>query len=337
MASTILRTSTALVAGTSLLAGRVTERLVADAVGLRRIDVRDTPADRDAALEGVGTLVLLDVAAGDDLDGTGGSSIDLVAVRELLASAAHADVRALVVLSSAMVYGAHPDNPVPLTEEAPVRPDISCTYAVERAELERLAGEYRSSGEGRTVAVLRPAVILHAGATPWFRRSPWGRRGLPPDDIVAPRQFVHLDDVTAAIDLACAQRLDGTYNVAPDGWVAGETFAALVGGPFRSLPDRVRKVLWKMRGAIVGPMHPVGIEAYTEHAWVVASDRLRAQGWEPTHTAEETLVEADPTRGWRALGPRARQELSLGAVGVLVGGAVVGATLAVRRRRRTRV
>jgi nucleoside-diphosphate-sugar epimerase len=325
-----------LVAGTSLLAGRVTERLVTDAVGLRRIGAHDTSADRAAALEGVGTLVLLDVASGEDLDGTGGDAVDLAAVRELLAAAAQADVRARVVLSSAMVYGARPDNPVPLTEEAPVRPEVSVTYAVERAELERLANEYRASGDGRTVAVLRPAVILHAGASQWLRRSPWGRRGLPPDDIVAPRQFVHLDDVTAAVELACARQLDGTYNVAPDGWVAGETFAALVGGPLSRVPDRVRRVLWKLRRTIAGPMHPLGIEAYTQGAWVIASDRLRAEGWEPTHTAEETLVEADPARGWRALGPRARQELSLGAVGLLAVGAVAGVTVAVRRRRRAR-
>ena len=116
-------------------------------------------------------------------------------VRRLLAGAAAAGVRSLVVLSSAMVYGAGPDNPVPLTEEAAIRPEPALPTPSARAELERLVAEYRDGGADRTVAVLRAAVILHAGSTEWLRRSPVGRRGLPPDDIVAPRQFVHLDDV----------------------------------------------------------------------------------------------------------------------------------------------
>lgn len=336
MVSTVLRTSTAVVAGTSLLAGRTTERLSIDAVGVRRIGLHDAPADRRAALEGVGTLVLVDVASGEDVDGTGGGEIDLAGVRGLLADASEASVRSLVVLSSAMVYGARSDNAVPLTEDAPIRPEPASAYAVQRAELERLVDDFRADGAGRTVAVLRPAVVVHGGATEWLRRSPWGRRGLPPDEIVAPRQFVHLDDVVSAIAVACDQRLDGTFNVGPDGWVAGETFAALVGGVMTPLPARVRKVLWKVRRALAGPLQPGGIEVYTEQPWVVASDRLRAVGWEPTHTAEETLVEADPARGWRALGPRARQELSLAAVGALVVGVAVGGVAVARRRRRSR-
>ena len=98
---------------------------------------------------------MLDVASGLDLDGTGGSDLDLVGVRRLLADADAAGVRSLVVLSSAMVYGAGPDNPVPLTEEAAIRPEPALPYAVARAELERLVADYRDDGADRTVAVLR--------------------------------------------------------------------------------------------------------------------------------------------------------------------------------------
>jgi nucleoside-diphosphate-sugar epimerase len=336
MASTVLRTSTAVLAGHSLLAGRTTERLTTAAVGVRRVGLHETVADGREALEGVETLVLLDVASGDDLDGTGGSEVDLAGVRHLLAAADAAGVRSVVVLSSAMVYGAGPDNPVPLTEDAAIRPEPALPYALARAELERLVADYRDGGPDRTVVVLRTAVILHAGSTEWLRRSPWGRRGLPPDDIIAPRQFVHLDDVVDAVELACVRSLDGTYNVAPDGWIAGETFADLVGGALAPLPARARRVLWALRRAAFGPALSPGLEPYTERSWVIASDRLRTEGWQPMHTSEETLVEADPARGWRALSPRARQELSLGAMGALAVGAVAGGVVFLRRRRRDR-
>ena len=54
-----------------------------------------------------------------------------------------------------------------------------------------------------------------------------------------PAQFLHLDDLAAAVVLAAEQRLDGVYNVAPDGWVAGERVRALAGAvPRLKLPDR---------------------------------------------------------------------------------------------------
>ena len=44
-----------------------------------------------------------------------------------------------------------------------------------------------------------------------------------------PAQFLHLDDLASAVVLAAEQQLDGVYNVAPDGWVAGERVRALAG------------------------------------------------------------------------------------------------------------
>jgi nucleoside-diphosphate-sugar epimerase len=332
MTSTALRTSTGVVAGGSLLAAQVTERLAVRSLGVRRISLHADDADLPGLLDGLESLVLADLGDGLDIDGTGGSELDLPAARRLLAAASIAGVRSLVVLSSAMVYGAWPDNPVPLTEDAPVRPEPSLPYAHARAELERLAAEYRNADPDRSVAVLRPAVIVHSGAREWLRRSPWARVGLPPDDIMPARQFVHLDDVVDAIVFASERALDGAYNVAPDGWVSGETFAAIVGGAV--LPARVRQPIWSLRRAVLGPAVAPGIEPYTTHSWVVASDRLRAEGWVPKVSSEEALVDADPARGWRALSPRARQELSLGAVGALVVVGAVAGFIALRRARR---
>jgi nucleoside-diphosphate-sugar epimerase len=52
----------------------------------------------------------------------------------VLDAASAAGVTHVVVLSTAMVYGAWGNNPVPLTEDAPLRPDPSLVYASARAE-----------------------------------------------------------------------------------------------------------------------------------------------------------------------------------------------------------
>jgi nucleoside-diphosphate-sugar epimerase len=335
VSSTLLRTTTALVADDGRLAELLGRRLSAASIALRRVHLAASDESLRQALEGVGTLVVVGAGSGVDLDGTGGSELDLAGIRRLLAAADGAGVRSLVVLSSAMVYGARDDNPVPLTEDAPIRPEPLSTYAVARAELERLAQEYREGGDDRTVAVLRPAIVASGASSQWLRASPWARAGLPDDDEVAPRQFVHVDDVAAALELAWARSLDGVYNVAPDGWIPGDTFVELSGATSLRLPAPLRRLVWTIRRLIRGPVGPPGIEPYTRHPWVVAADRLRAEGWQAAFTAEEVFVEADRARGWRALSPRTRQELSLGAVAVVaLAAAASGVVLLWRRRRR---
>lgn len=333
--STVLRTSTAVMGAHTALGSLVSERLSRRAVGVRTLDATEPAEELDRALEGAGTLVLLDRGAGPDVDGTGGSDIALDLVRKALASARRTSVRSLVVLSSAMVYGARDDNPVPLTEDAPVRPDPALPYALRCAELERLAIEFGLEDPVRRVSILRPAVVLGPASERWLRRSAWARRGLPADDTLPPRQFVHVDDLVSAIELACEEPLDGVYNVAPNGWIASDVFRELVGSFAVPWPLPARRWAIAARRRLFGAVVPAGLESYTRAPWVVSSDRLQARGWKPEHTSEEVFVAVHRARGWQALRPRTRQELSLAGIGVLVAGSVVGALVWLRRRRQT--
>ena len=70
-----------------------------------------------------------------------------------------------------------------------------------------------------------------------------------------PAQFLHLDDLASAVVLAVDQRLDGVFNVAPDGWVPGERVRALTGArPRIRLPDRRGR--GRRRGALAVPARP---------------------------------------------------------------------------------
>src|SRR6478609_7042478 len=79
-----------------------------------------------ALTKGATRLVHLGARSGLDLDGTGGAEVDLLGTRALLSTLAQVGaVRSVVLLSSALVYGARDTNPVPLTEDATVRPNPS--------------------------------------------------------------------------------------------------------------------------------------------------------------------------------------------------------------------
>jgi len=125
---------------------------------------------------------------------------------------------------------------------------------------------------------------------------------------------------------ALRARLDGPYNVAPDGWVSDETARALAGGPARlPLPRWLGGPLRAVAEATgIRPPWP-GVEPYTRHPWVVANDRLRAAGWEPTMSNEEAFVDAGR--------PGDRTWLTAAAASVATVAVVAGAAA---RRRRTR-
>ena len=285
-------------------------------------------------LEGADALVHLAPTTLDDpgLDGTGTGSLDVGRLRSLLEAAGDAGVRRVVLLSSATVYGADDANPVPLTEAAPVRPDPGLDHAVVRARAEEVAAEWRDAHPGSAVAVLRPVVVAAAETGEWFVRSPWSTAGLTLDG-EAPSQFLHLDDLATAVAVAVRTGLDGPANVAPDGWIPAEALAAL-GGPARRvtvprrLGRRVAAGLWRTGRS---PLPPEAL-GYALHPWVVANDRLVALGWAPAHTNEEVYVEADAGGPLASLSARRRQQLALGAVGVVAAAAAAAVAVALRRR-----
>jgi nucleoside-diphosphate-sugar epimerase len=242
----------------------------------------------------------------------------------------------VVFVSSALVYGAAPNNPVPLTEDAALRPDVEFVFARQLASAEELVEQWRVTRAGRTTCVLRPAVALAAGGGSRLASAlvyGFGRRLAEADP---PSQFLHLDDLASAVAVAIDRGLDGVYNVAPDGWVPGERVRALSGErPRLPLPDRFSELVAGLRWRFLRGPIPPGLLPYTLEPWVVSNDRLRAAGWSPTVTNEQTYVESTEAPWWTMVSPKRRQELALGA-GALLLGVVAAVGVIVGRRRFTR-
>ena len=291
----------------------------------------------------------------DDLDGCdgpvaavvdlGSSDYDTRAARRESATESAASTLAVadclsaphvVFVSSALVYGAAPNNPVPLTEDAALRPDVEFVFARQLASAEELVEQWRVARPGRTTCVLRPAVALAAGGLSRLASAlvyGFGRRLAEADP---PSQFLHLDDLASAVAVAIDRGLDGVYNVAPDGWVPGERVRALSGErPRLPLPDRFSELVAGLRWRFVRGPIPPGLLPYTLEPWVVSNDRLRAAGWSPTVTNEQTYVESTEAPWWTTVSPKRRQELALGA-GALLVAAVAAIGVIVGRRRFTR-
>jgi len=256
-------------------------------------------------------------------------------VSAALAEAEHA--RHIVLVSSAMVYGAWANNPVPITEEAVLRPEVEFVYARQLGSVEQLVDEWRLAAPQRTVTVLRPVVGMAANSTVGLAAALAAGMGQRFGEDDPPAQFLHLDDLASAVVLAAEQRLDGVYNVAPDGWVAGERVRALAGAvPRLKLPDRLTEVIGNLRWRFQRGPIPPGLRSYTRWPWLVANDRLKAEGWAPTVTNEQAYVEGTEDKWWTMVSPKRRQEIALGTLGAVLLAVGLITWRAVRRAQRRR-
>lgn len=292
--------------------------------------------DLTASFAGVDAVLHLASVFGPVLDGPQvASAVEVALARQVLAAADKAGVPQVVLMSSATVYGPWANNAVPLSEDAPLRPHPDLALAVQKAEIERLAAEWATDHPGSTVATLRPATVIQDGRSGWLAQALHAASGLPTGDDT-PIQYVHIDDVAAAVVSVWAAGIAGPVNVSPDGWLTPTERQALDPVPRIRLPERVAVAVanwrWRLRLAPTAP----GILAYARHPWVVANDRLTATGWTATCSNEEAYVVGHQARAIESITPRRRQELALGVAGLAVAGSVTGVVALIRRGRRRR-
>lgn len=249
--------------------------------------------------------------------------------RAVLDQARAQGVDRLVVVSSALVLGALASNPVPMTEQAVVHPAAAFRPAVEMAEIERVVAEADAG-----IAVLRAAPVVAEGAPGWLASELHRSLAYPVQDKDPALQYLHAEDLGAAVAVVLAEQPDGVVHVAPDGALGGPERRALETRPRLRVSDRVAHVAASVRSTARGSGTPEGIRPYLAEEWLLANDRLRALGWEPRHTNEEAYVAAFRAAPWSMIPSGRRQELLLGGLGAAVVGAAVGVGVLLRRRHR---
>ena len=125
----------------------------------RRGDVRDPEALRDAfgsADVVVHLAFLVTGAASPEVI----RSVNLDGTLNAFRAAAAAGARRFVYASSVAAYGFHPDNPVGMTEDWPVRPAATLFYARQKAELESLLQAEAARPGSPALYLLRPPIVL---------------------------------------------------------------------------------------------------------------------------------------------------------------------------------
>jgi UDP-glucose 4-epimerase len=195
----------------------------------------------------------------------------------------------VVFASSAAVYGAWPDNRLPLTEAEPSRPNRQCPYAADKLECER-----RCLSTAPAVA-LRIGAVLGPHADPRVRRAVMGYRQAVPAvrGTTEALQFLDEDEVADALHRAGKSTAVGVINVAPAGWMDAADVAQVAGSRVVRLP-----LWWLLAGSELAyrlKRLPFGADRAILLRGPLALDGTRATellGWKATQTSEEVLRRA---------------------------------------------
>jgi nucleoside-diphosphate-sugar epimerase len=299
-----------------------------------QVDVRN-PA-LEARLGGVHVVVHLAFVMDPIRDETEMRDVNVNGSQNVFRCAATAGVGKIVYTSSAVVYGAHPDNDVPLTEDSPLRANLDFSYSAHKLEVEYVVKEVAAENPDLRWAVFRPAIVFGPNVdSAWSHMLELpvlvGVRGYSP-----PLQFVHEDDVGRALHWAVTEDAAGYFNLAAPGWLEGDEVLAIVGRKRRDLPEPMAFALvdrlWEMGLSEA----PAGMLHYVMHPWVLSTKKLADAGFTARRSNLETLGEvADRARGHVRVGSRRLRRVDLtraGLAGLGLIGAVAG-TRAVRARR----
>jgi nucleoside-diphosphate-sugar epimerase len=291
------------------------------------------------AFEGVTAVAHLAVDLRPDRDRAGQRQRNTRAAQTVITAAFAAGVRRVVLVTSAMVYGARADNPVPLPDGAEQRAAPEASVVGDLLEVERIASKARRTHRGLSVTVLRPAVVLGAGDREPLAALLAAPRLLRIRGAAGHWQFCHVVDLAAAIELAALGEVDGEVNVGSDGWLDAAELEHVTGRRGLELPERVAVgTAERLHRVGLTPAPPSEL-AYLVHPWVVDTARLRAAGWQPRYTNADAvrahladLAEQERTRPARLDARTATA--AAGAAAALVGTAAL--VRRARNRRRTR-
>ena len=302
----------------------------------RVVDIRDPLLSN--RLSDVDVLVNLDLEYSPDIDPRERRTHNVRGAQTVVTAAAAARVRRVVLITSAMVYGAEPGNEMPLPEDAPLLAEASTSIAGDFLEIEELAATAPITHPGLEVTVVRPAALAGPGVDTVITRHFEAPRLLSVKGSTPGWQFCHLEDLASALDVVVTQNLAGPVAVGSEGWLGAPEVTEITGKRSFELPAALTFGMAQRIHRLGMTPAPATDLHYVAYPWVVDCARLRAAGWKPQYDNAAALrAVMDETAGRHAVVGRrvgSREATVATAAGATV--AAIGAAAAIRRARKRR-
>ena len=281
-----------------LLGTRETERIVGVDVLPSTIEherythiQQDVTEPLDDALAGVEAVVHLAFVLQQLRNRAEGKRINVGGAESVLRACANAGVGRVVLMSSATVYGPRRDNPVALTEDAPVRPPRGFAYAEDKAACEALFQAFAGEHPEACVSILRGCIVMGPNAANFItaaldRPLLIGVRGEDPR-----MQFIHEDDLAEVLVKFATEPHPGVFNVGGAGSVRWSEAVSLARKRMIRLPGPLASTLtelaWRAHLQNDSPSSGLG---FIRWPWTVSMEKLTAETrFMCRHTSREAL------------------------------------------------
>ncbi|MBX3422644.1 MAG: SDR family oxidoreductase [Pirellulaceae bacterium] len=263
-----------------------------EAASYRQIDVRDVELANLLRQEQVDTVVHLAsiVHPGGPKQRPFEYSVDVLGTRNVIEACLRANVKQLVVTSSGAAYGYYADNPMPLTEDCPLRGNPSFAYADHKRQVEELLAKYRRSDSQLRQLIFRPGTILgqftHNAITRLFDR----RRLLSIKGSDVPFVLIWDQDVAQCIALGIQRWATGIFNLAADGVLTMRQMAAIQNKALIELsPRTLGAILWSLRALGLTHFGPEQVD-FLRYRPVLSNEKLKREfGYVPQMTTEQVF------------------------------------------------
>ncbi len=225
-------------------------------------------------------------------------AIEVEGTRNLLEACVAAGARQVIAASSGAAYGYHADNPVPLTEDCPLRGNPEFAYADHKRQAEEMLADYRRRHPRLMQLIFRPGTVLGLGVNNPI--SALFERRFIPGIAGADSPFVIIwdEDVAECIVQGLLTGAEGIYNLSGDGSISLREIAGLLHKPYLPLPAT-------LLGAVLALLRPLGLSAYgpeqvrfLRYRPVLANDKLKREfGYSPRKSSRECFIAYARSRG----------------------------------------
>lgn len=206
------------------------------------------------------------------------ASINLAGTWNTCRSAAEAGIRKLVVSSSIAAYSTLPDNPVPVTEDTPLRGLYTDFYYNQHKHANEIWLDWLQLAFPQLIITrLRPCIVMgpnQSAATSYIQPSK--THFMSPGARNIRLQLVHEDDLASAFHIMVQNDLPGVYNVVGDDPAAMPDIAAAAGLQIVEIPGE--SLLQAVKSSWESGLTAFGPEWLGEGTLICSNAKLKATG-----------------------------------------------------------
>lgn len=215
-----------------------------------------------------------------------------VGTMHVLNACAGVEPRRFVMISTTLVYGAHPKNPNFITEDAELRGHRDSRFVNDKVRAEKQVQRFAQEHPRVEVCILRFAPILGPTVSNMYTRffsRPVAPVMMGHDPLM---QFVHEQDAAFALQKAVESSATGAFNIVGKGVLPYTTVLALLGRVPVPMPQlvarQVSKLLWATQ--LVGS--PPSFLDFLLYLCVADGTKAKAElGFSPRLSIKRTILD----------------------------------------------